>query len=188
MRNNAGTRGGPINLFRCVFEALFFRPLGKEVSSPIPNFKKHSFHGILHATLRPTDFGTLTRRSRVGGPPRITLQTVSRHLSLKVHSKCFFVGFSRARPSNAHVVFAFRRLPPRTWHQSGYRTGLPEYERSHACCFVWGWGWCFASTKLTFLKAAPSCLKLCLVPFLSSPSASGCPDRWARERRSNQVK
>ena len=25
-------------------------------------------------------------------------------------------------------------LPPRTWHRSGYRTGLPEYERSPSSC------------------------------------------------------
>ena len=45
---------------------------------------------------------------------------------------------TRVGKKNAAREFAriFVALPPRTWHQSGYRTGLPEYERSHACCLV----------------------------------------------------
>ena len=44
-------------------------------------------------------------------------------------------GFELRFHSKMFVSKSFS-VPPRTWHQSGYRTGLPEYERSHACCLV----------------------------------------------------
>ena len=61
-----------------------------------------------------------------------------------------------------------RILPPRTWHQSGYRIVLPEYERFHACCLV----------KVAFSRLNHKWPTLVLRQLVFKSDASLCESLW----------